>query len=1222
MDGRSSDAVQSDMFAGVIIHVNGYTDPSSDELKRLIHMHGGGYQHYYRKTRVTHVIATNLTDTKIKALKGELIVLPDWITESIDAGKRLDVKPYLLYDQPITQRTISFPQAVSPRQQLSTGSKIRASTVTDSDSVGACETITSEKLNDLASSSALTEEDIDLDSLEETGASGGGDGAADDLPMDDGWDEDASDGEAQDIGNSDGYLLSNQPDHSSGEAASQDKSQQTCPKLSDGMGHEQLAKTSTHPALKAGERGFVAEFYGHSRLHHLSTWGAELRKFTSMLSNKPASRGLEWRKQHPATGSRSRQRTVMHVDMDCFFVAISLRNFPQHVGKPVAVTHGSIPKGSASNAVDSQQSSAGGSAGELEHPAVIATIGESSLASNSTTADLCDRQPIASTSTSTAAHVPSSTSASRRVSAPAAARDGGAFSMPGPGSSADIASCSYEARARGVKNGMWLTRAVELCPDLVTVPYDFAAYRVASQSLYQVLTSFSRTIEAVSCDEAFIDVSSLVHTDEEAKLLAEDIRKAILDATGVMASAGIASNVLLARMATRLGKPNGQYLVTEPEVLEFIGKQDVGKLPGVGHATTRQLASMGVETCLDLRKLSLSVLKEQFGPKTGLLLWDHARGKDDRELRVTRERKSISAEINYGMRFKQKSDVEKFVMELSNELEQRMASCQMKGQHLCLKMKVRKPTAPKESRKHMGHGLCDNLTKSMSLPSAVSDSAAIRRFVWTLIEQLKVDYCDIRGMGIQMQKLVSTEKVAKSATAPIRAFFSSTTSKTLQTAASASSVRLPMASHVAAATTRVSPESIRSKSLRQTPSSVPAHAAAAATATAVTPTAAATSTLTGEFADSTEERVGHTPISSAGRHVPEAAMPFVVTPTQPPLPFLPTQSAYRSGCLPRAAHSKSSAASFADKISAVVPRNSSASSTSVVEIKDDSDLALSAASGSTATGQSDLALPAHEDLDESVLAALPDSIRRDIELAYKQQRGSASNATAASVQAEKLSHSDLFPTTSQLDRNVLAALPPALRAEVMYDQRNYRRQQASTRDQHHHQQQPQLPKSRVQQKPKSIPQQPAVDPKQTTIPTAPSTRSKYHIESTAERQMHLFAEPVSTESCSTSKTYTLVAELKGECELPKVKRILKEWVHSTNEPEAADGLVLARYLAKLMVKYNLQQAWLLLQALQRLVEDLPAWYLVFNAILSHCQAQAELKWNSRLPMKPFGGHVK
>ena len=231
------------------------------------------------------------------------------------------------------------------------------------------------------------------------------------------------------------------------------------PELSAGMGHKQLVKTSTYPALKAGESGFVSEFYGHSRLHHLSTWGTELRKFTSMLSDRPASQGLAWRRQHPVAGAVTRQRTIMHVDMDCFFVAISLRNFPEHVGKPVAVTHGSASR-PASSSVAKGTTSPGARD-------VVSSVAESSH-SSLLTQDNSRSHPVASAS---------DVSAGKSSTTPSAAH-----------SSADIASCSYEARAHGVHNGMWLTRAMQLCPDLVTVPYDFAAYRVASQSLYEVLT--------------------------------------------------------------------------------------------------------------------------------------------------------------------------------------------------------------------------------------------------------------------------------------------------------------------------------------------------------------------------------------------------------------------------------------------------------------------------------------------------------------------------------------------------------------------------------------------------------------------------------------------------------------------------------------------------------------------------------------------------------------
>ena len=212
---------------------------------------------------------------------------------------------------------------------------------------------------------------------------------------------------------------------------------------------------------RAGEDGFVAEFYGHSRLHYLSTWSAELRRFTSLLSSQPTERGDRWASAHsgPVDG-RKRSRTVIHTDMDCFFVSVALRKRPWLVGKPVAVTHSKVAPPSPTKTTDKPIER------ETSRP-VLKTDG-----------GLVDDNDLDENHGSSEV-LPQTT---KVAAAESKAR--------GASSHADLASCNYEARARGVRNGMWLKQALQCCPELVTVPYDFAEYREVSQQLYEILSRY------------------------------------------------------------------------------------------------------------------------------------------------------------------------------------------------------------------------------------------------------------------------------------------------------------------------------------------------------------------------------------------------------------------------------------------------------------------------------------------------------------------------------------------------------------------------------------------------------------------------------------------------------------------------------------------------------------------------------------------------------------
>ncbi|MEQ2256542.1 deoxycytidyl transferase, partial [Ilyodon furcidens] len=225
-------------------------------------------------------------------------------------------------------------------------------------------------------------------------------------------------------------------------------------------------------------------------------------------------------------------------------------------------------------------------------------------------------------------------------------QDAAALSM------AEIASCSYEARQVGVRNGMFFGKAKQLCPSLQSVPYDFDAYKEVALNMYEILASYTHDIEALSCDEALIDASSLltevgVSPDDLAKAIRGDIE----EKTGCCASVGIGSNILLARLATRKAKPNGQYFLRSEEVDDFIRDLPVTSLPGVGHVMAKRLAVMGVKSCGDLQQVSLSQLQKKFGPRTGQTLFRFCRGLDDRPVRFEKERKSVSAEMNYNIRF-------------------------------------------------------------------------------------------------------------------------------------------------------------------------------------------------------------------------------------------------------------------------------------------------------------------------------------------------------------------------------------------------------------------------------------------------------------------------------------------------------------------------------------------------------------------------------------------
>uniref|UniRef100_A0A158R405 DNA repair protein REV1 n=1 Tax=Syphacia muris TaxID=451379 RepID=A0A158R405_9BILA len=215
----------------------------------------------------------------------------------------------------------------------------------------------------------------------------------------------------------------------------------------------------------------------------------------------------------------------------------------------------------------------------------------------------------------------------------------------------DIASCSYEARAAGVKNGMSVREAKKLCPNIICVPYQFEDYRTTSTAVYEIISRYTVDIRAVSCDEVYVDLSSLCKDTnvDDIMGIVSIIREEIHRETGCIASVGIGSNMLIARLATRHAKPNGQFLVKDEEISSFIKKEKVSSLPGIGYST-RAKAVGTVDTCEELQNIPVERLQTLFGAKTGLQIYNLSRGIDkDRDLLEISSRKSVSCDVNYGI---------------------------------------------------------------------------------------------------------------------------------------------------------------------------------------------------------------------------------------------------------------------------------------------------------------------------------------------------------------------------------------------------------------------------------------------------------------------------------------------------------------------------------------------------------------------------------------------
>jgi len=219
-----------------------------------------------------------------------------------------------------------------------------------------------------------------------------------------------------------------------------------------------------------------------------------------------------------------------------------------------------------------------------------------------------------------------------------------------------IAAASYEARAFGVKSAMSTAMALKLCPHLTLVHPKFALYKEESLAIKEIFKRYTETIEPLSLDEAFLDVSSSEFKNGSATLIAKHIRETILIERGLTASAGIANNKFLAKVASDLKKPNGQFTIAPQYNLAFTEKLPVEKIFGVGKKTKERMHKLGLFTCSDIRQLSLFELQKHFG-KFGDRLNDLSRGIDKRPVKTNSIRKSFSVERTFDKDLKSETEI-------------------------------------------------------------------------------------------------------------------------------------------------------------------------------------------------------------------------------------------------------------------------------------------------------------------------------------------------------------------------------------------------------------------------------------------------------------------------------------------------------------------------------------------------------------------------------------
>lgn len=415
---------------------------------------------------------------------------------------------------------------------------------------------------------------------------------------------------------------------------------------------------ASKPLTALTDENFIENYLAQSRLHFIGSW-------KHRLNNVRQQQHTEQRRER--NNDVYKKRYIVHIDMDCFFASVAMREKPHWRTMPLAVAH------------------------------------------------------------------------SR-------------------GNHGEISSCNYVARKFGVKGGMWIKQARQLCPDLIIAPYEFDKYEETAEKMFDILFSNCNRVQVMSIDEALIDVSDLCENDHDVQSLVQKMRNEIESVTGCTASAGIAENIMLARIATKRAKPNGQFLISDSssgEAQDILRGLNVDELPGVGYRMRKQLAEkLGVQFVGDLQRYPRQRLQELFGEKRGTQLFNFCRGIDERQLELDASRKSIGVDINWAIRFETLEQVYEFLDKLGHALGKKMVEECILGKTITLKLKQRREGVG-EATKYLGHGVCDDKSKSTTLVTATNDSLLIARQCRRLYEDLGIPAKELRGVGIQMTRLIS-----------------------------------------------------------------------------------------------------------------------------------------------------------------------------------------------------------------------------------------------------------------------------------------------------------------------------------------------------------------------------------------------------------------------------------------------------------------------------------
>ena len=306
-----------------------------------------------------------------------------------------------------------------------------------------------------------------------------------------------------------------------------------------------------------------------------------------------------------------------------------------------------------------------------------------------------------------------------------------------------VLSANYPARARGVRSGMSSSQARRLAPQAVFIAPEFERYAAVSRAIVEIFCSVSAVVEAVSIDEAFLDVTGALRAHGCARALGERLRATVADEQQITCSVGIGPSKFVAKVASRAAKPDGLVEVPPDQVCGFLHPLPVAAMWGVGPATTEKLHQLGIETVGDLARTPVAALRPRFGPRFGAALVSLAWGRDARRVLAGVSERSVGAQETLAVDTERPDDVRRELLRMADRVARRARSANMLGRTVVLCLRFAD---------------FGEITRSLTLDSPTDVAAEIHAAAMLSYARLGLGRARIRRVGVRLEGLVDADR--------------------------------------------------------------------------------------------------------------------------------------------------------------------------------------------------------------------------------------------------------------------------------------------------------------------------------------------------------------------------------------------------------------------------------------------------------------------------------